>query len=150
MKVGQDNIDASVKSLANLDNFYARTRECDGGTADAAVLAAFRTAMDNDLDTPAAMALIFDTVRSANAAFDDADMARCTSLRATAVEMAAALGLNFTVGDDIDDAAMAMATELDAARTAKDFARADALRAELTAQGYVVETSKEGTRLRRG
>jgi cysteinyl-tRNA synthetase len=106
--------------------------------------------MDNDLDTPSAMALIFDTVRAANAAFDDGDRARCAVLRATVFDMAAAVGLNFTAGDDVDDVARGKAAELDAARAAKDFARADELRAELTAQGYVVETSKEGTRLRRG
>ncbi len=150
VKVGQDNIDASVKSLANLDNFYARTSDCLGGTADTSLLADFRTVMDNDLDTPSAMALVFDTVRAANAALDAGDRARCIVLRATAVEMAAALGLNFTAGDAIDDVARGKAAEIDAARAAKDFARADALRAELTAQGYVVETSKEGTRLRRG
>jgi cysteinyl-tRNA synthetase len=150
VKVGQDNIDASVKSLANLDNFYARTSDCSGGTADTSLLTDFRTVMDNDLDTPSAMALVFDTVRAANAALDAGDRARCIVLRATAVEMAAALGLNFTAGDAIDDVARGKAAEIDAARAAKDFARADALRAELTAQGYVVETSKEGTRLRRG
>ena len=38
--------------------------------ADPAVLEAFVAAMDDDLDTPAAMALLFDTVRRANAALD--------------------------------------------------------------------------------
>ena len=150
VKVGQDNIDAAVKSLANLDNFYARSSDCSGGAADTSLLADFRAVMDNDLDTPSAMALIFDTVRAANAAFDDGDRARCAVLRATVIDMAAAVGLNFTAGDDVDDVARGKAAELDAARAAKDFARADELRAELTAQGYVVETSKEGTRLRRG
>jgi cysteinyl-tRNA synthetase len=38
---------------------------------------------------------------------------------------------------------------LDAARGAKDFATADAIRAELQAAGWTVETTKEGTTLRR-
>ena len=38
---------------------------------------------------------------------------------------------------------------LDAARAAKDFATADALRAELQADGWTVETTKDGTSLRR-
>ena len=42
------------------------------------------------------------------------------------------------------------ARDLDAARAAKDFARADALRAELQNAGYLVETTKDGTRVRRG
>ena len=37
---------------------------------DADVLAAFRAAMDDDLDTPKATALLFDTVRRANVALD--------------------------------------------------------------------------------
>jgi cysteinyl-tRNA synthetase len=45
--------------------------------------------------------------------------------------------------------AQALASALDAARSAKDFAKADALRAELQAQGYLVETTKAGTALRR-
>jgi cysteinyl-tRNA synthetase len=41
------------------------------------------------------------------------------------------------------------ATALDAARSAKDFAAADALRAELQADGWTVETTKSGTTVRR-
>jgi cysteinyl-tRNA synthetase len=41
------------------------------------------------------------------------------------------------------------AAQLDAARAAKDFATADALRNELQDAGYVVETTKDGTRVRR-
>ena len=39
-------------------------------SADPAVLDAFRAAMDDDLDTPTAMALVFDTVRRANTSID--------------------------------------------------------------------------------
>jgi cysteinyl-tRNA synthetase len=38
---------------------------------------------------------------------------------------------------------------LDAARAAKDFATADALRTELTSAGWIVETNKAGTTVRR-
>ena len=44
----------------------------------------------------------------------------------------------------------ARAAALDAARAAKDFAAADPIRAELQAAGWLVETTKDGTRLRRG
>jgi len=43
----------------------------------------------------------------------------------------------------------AKAAALDAARTAKDFAAADALRAELQVDGWIVETNKAGTTVRR-
>jgi cysteinyl-tRNA synthetase len=45
--------------------------------------------------------------------------------------------------------AAAKAAALDAARAAKDFAAADSLRAELQAEGWIVETTKAGTSLRR-
>jgi len=43
----------------------------------------------------------------------------------------------------------AKAAALDAARAAKDFAAADALRAELQGEGWIVETGPSGTTLRR-
>ncbi|MEY3656495.1 MAG: cysteinyl-tRNA synthetase, partial [Actinomycetota bacterium] len=70
VRVGQDNIDSCVSALAGLDSFAARTASYEGGVADRDIVAMFRASMDNDLDTPAAMALVFDTVRRANIATD--------------------------------------------------------------------------------
>ena len=147
VKVGQDNIDASVQALAGLDSFAARSA---GQTtaADADTLARFVQIMDNDLDTPNAMAHIFDTVRRANTAID-ASEAAAGALTAAVHEMCGALGLQLGSTGEVADDAQALAKALDAARAAKDFAKADALRAELQSLGYVVETTKAGTALRR-
>jgi cysteinyl-tRNA synthetase len=59
------------------------------------------------------------------------------------------LGSTANVADDERAAAQQKAQALDAARTAKDFATADALRAELQAAGWLVETTKQGTTIRR-
>ena len=150
VRVGQDNIDACVSALAGLDSFAARTSVHSGGVSDAEVIRKFRDAMDNDLDTTAVMALVFDTVRAANTAMDAGDVEVVASLRAAVVEILSALGLELSAGDDIADDIVAKAAELDAARAAKDFATADRIRHELQDAGYVVETSKEGTRVRRG
>ena len=149
VKVGQDNIDAAVKSLAGLDAFAARLAELGTATADANVLASFANVMDDDLDTPGATALIFDTVRRANAAVDAGDRPLAAALAAAVIEMCAALGLELKVIADVDDSATELARQLDAARAAKDFAAADRIRGELQASGYVVETTKDGTRVRR-
>lgn len=149
VRVGQDNIDASVSALAGLDSFAARTLSLQSATPDAGVLQQFAQVMDNDLDTPAAMALIFDTVRRANTAFDSGDTGTAASLRVSVIEVLSALGLELSAGDDVDDDIMAKAAALDAARAAKDFATADTIRHELQDLGFVVETSKEGTRVRR-
>ena len=64
--------------------------------------------------------------------------------------LAAALGLSLK-GDTetIDEDTARLVAERDAARTAKDFARADALRDELTAMGWTVEDTPAGTAVRR-
>jgi len=148
VSVGQDNIDASVKALAGLDAFAARTSSVTAAAPDSAVLATFRERMDDDLDTPGATALMFETVRRGNAALD-AGSDDAGALVAAVYEMCTAFGLVLNAGGEVPADAAATAAALDAARAAKDFAAADALRAELQADGWTVETTKAGTTLRR-
>ena len=70
-----DTLDAATKSLAGLDAFVARSGNVgdDAAAPDADVMVEFTAAMDDDLDTPRATALLFDTVRRANAALDAGD-----------------------------------------------------------------------------
>ena len=150
VRVGTDNLEAAVAALSGLDAFAARTAAHADGVPDADVLARFRSAMDDDLDTVAAMALVFDTVRAANTAMDAGDGDRTAALRAAVLEVTGALGLDLAAADDVDDDTLALAAALDAARAAKDFATADRIRAELQDAGWTVETTKEGTRVRRG
>ena len=148
VSVGQDNIDASVKALAGLDSFAARAASVATAAADPEVLARFRERMDDDLDTPAATALLFDTVRRANTAIDTGG-AEAGALVAAVQQICTAFGLVLNAGGDVPAEAAGKAAALDAARAAKDFATADALRAELQADGWTVETTKAGTTLRR-
>ena len=148
VKITQENIDAAVKSLAGLDAFAARSTAVADADPDPGVLDAFRAAMDDDLDTPKATALLFDTVRAANAALDAGDES-AGALVAAALEIASTLGLELGTSTDVPDVVLARAAELDAARANKDYAAADALRAELQADGWTVETTKEGTTVRR-
>ena len=99
VKITSDSIGAAINSLAGLDSFAARTRGLAAdATSDPDVLAEFRAAMDDDLDTPRATALIFDTVRRANAAFDAGDPA-AAALAAAVHEICDAVGLELGVAD---------------------------------------------------
>jgi cysteinyl-tRNA synthetase len=146
--VNADSIDAAVKALAGLDAFAARTAGVESADPDADVLARFRAAMDDDLDTPKATALLFDTVRRANAALDGGDES-AAALVAAANEIADAFGLVLGSHDDVPADVLAKATALDEARAAKDYATADAIRSQLQGDGWTVETTKDGTTVRR-
>ena len=141
-------------ALAGLDAFAARTdavvptsepttptRRCSSGSVDL---------MDDDLDTPGATALLFDTVRRANTALDAGDLDAAAPLVAAVREIAGAVrarrsGRPTTCRPRCSE----RAGELDAARAARDYARADAIRAELQAAGWIVETTATGTTVRR-
>ena len=149
VRISQDNIDASVNALSGLDSFAARTVSVSSGASpDGDVMLKFRDFMDNDLDTPSAVALLFETVRAANTALD-ADDSRAAQLSAAVHEICQAFGLELKQAVVVPQDIATKAAALDAARSAKDFATADVLRGELMAAGWIVETNKGGTTVRR-
>ena len=103
--------------------------------------------MNNDLGTPEAVAVLFDTLRSANTALDDG-AADGPALVAAVADMAGGLGLTMDSGSDSDTDDTEQIDDLvsrrEQARQAKDWAIADALRAELSSLGIVVEDTPSG------
>ncbi|MHB8330042.1 MAG: DALR domain-containing protein, partial [Acidimicrobiales bacterium] len=121
-----------------------------GAGADAHALSAFADRMDDDLDTPGAVAGVFDLVRRANSAADDGRAADAQAMAITAAVLAGGLGLALPGGGpELDATTAGLVAERDAARTGRDFGRADAIRVELEAAGWVVEDGPRGTRLHR-
>ena len=144
IEVSAETIAAAGRALERLDSFARRfTAEAAGTEPDKEALDAFRERMDDDLDTPAAMALIFDLVRRANAEGDlGAAAAALEACRAVGLELRSDTG-------EVADQAAAVARRRDGARAARDWATADQLRDQLTAMGYEVTDTPEGTTLRR-
>ncbi|TMM18647.1 MAG: cysteine--tRNA ligase [Actinobacteria bacterium] len=141
---GLERLDALAR------RFELRVSPSGSAAPDPEAIERFTEAMDNDLDTPAAVAVIFELLRRANAAADAGESEHARRLAATVAELAGSLGLEVgQVGDDVDDESAALVERRDAARRARDFAAADALRDELTARGWVVEDGPQGTSIRR-
>ncbi len=147
--ISADGLEAAGRSLAGLDSFVARTASLGEAEADAETVAAFRAAMDDDLDTPKAMALLFDTVRQANSALDGGDESIAAGLTSAVRKMCGAVGLRLVEQVAVPADVLAQAAALDAARAAKDYDTADAIRADLQAAGWQVETTRDGTTVRR-
>ena len=141
--------DAELRqAAAAVDRLDALTRRAGAagvgdGTPDPGVAARFRDAMDDDFSTPAAMAVVFDTVTAANQAVTDGDLDRAGDLVATVRDLCGALGLTLDApgagaaeGDAEIDTLVAARDEH---RRNRDFAAADAIRDELAARGIVLE-----------
>ena len=122
-----------------------------GQVLDTGAVTRFRERMDDDLDTPGALAGVFDLVRRANVAADAGDPAGARTAAVTAAFLCAALGLPLRSGSgiEVDPLAAELVRRRDQARSDRDWALADSLRAELEAQGWLVEDGPEGTRIRR-
>ena len=106
----------------------------------------FKSAMDHDLGTPEAVAVIFDMLRRANAALDEGS-ADGAAFAAKVVKWADALGLEVEAVEQASDGDAAiedLVSQRQAARDAKDWATADSLREELSALGVVVEDTPAG------
>jgi cysteinyl-tRNA synthetase len=144
MDVTKETVARAEKTMAGLDGFARRFAAVDGVVEPASdVLGRFRERMDDDLDTPGAMALLFDTERRANRDDD-------TSAAAAVFEMARAVGLELRAESaDVGRDASALARARDEARAAKDWALADSLRDQLIELGYEVHDTAQGTELRR-
>ena len=152
IEVNQTTIDDAGAALRRVDEFARRAAELPAGEPDEKVLDQFRTLMDDDLNTPGAFALLFTLVRQGNQALDADDDATVATLAATVREIATAVGLELArppAPTEFDADALALARQRDDARTAKEWTRADRLRAELEGLGYVVEDTARGTQIRR-
>jgi cysteinyl-tRNA synthetase len=157
LNYSDENLDKARSSLERL--YLALRGERAESTEGEEFAKRFFAAMDDDFNTPQAIAVLFDIAHAINTAEDEAVRA---GLRERLVSLAGILGLlqqepedflrSGTPGEGgLDDATIdAMVAARDAARAGRDFAEADRIRDELTDSGVVLEDGPEGTLWRRG
>jgi len=114
------------------------------------VIEAFTSALDDNLNVSSAWGAVFDWVRDCNRKLANNSMTAETA----AAELAAWERIDTVLGVGIEQEEapaklVALMNDRTEARKAKDFARADSLRDELTAKGWTIEDTAEGPRLKR-
>jgi cysteinyl-tRNA synthetase len=144
MTVSGDTVEAAVKAVARLDEFARRFPPSDVAP-DAGATDAFTAAMDEDLNTPVAVGLVFEQVGAAHAAADAGDQLRASIAAATVRHLVNAVGLVLGTDGDIPAEIAELVAQRDRAREAKDWPASDLLRDELAAMGWVVKDTPQGT-----
>ncbi|CAA9279994.1 MAG: Cysteinyl-tRNA synthetase [uncultured Blastococcus sp.] len=156
----QTSLDEAASAFRRIDSFVRRAAGRVGADSGSSALPAdFTAAMDDDLSTPAAIAVIHETVRTGNTALADGDDTAVAGALGSVRAMLDVLGLDpldpqwaSAPGSDerlttVTDGLVSLALEQrQAARARKDFSAADAIRDQLTALGVSVEDTPQGPR----
>jgi cysteinyl-tRNA synthetase len=112
----------------------------------------FEQAMDDDLNTSAALAALFDLVKEGNIALSSSSITKedAAEIAGTIEKMNSVFGVFGRRKPKVLDADVErLIAERREARQRRDFVRADAIRDELAAQGILLDDTPTGTRWRR-
>jgi cysteinyl-tRNA synthetase len=159
---GEVQMEEAVARVERLRNFFRTQRGAASGEASAERqrggsgesspeaarepqkrLEAFREALADDFNTPRAMAEVFELVAEANRG----EVPGAVAVVHQMLELVGLGTLSSADDGDADEDAQRLIEERQAARAAKDFARADEIRDELTSMGYEIRDSADGPEL---
>ena len=157
-----DGLKAAATAVERLRNYKQRleTDRFPAGTSDSwlektrAAEARFDAGLDDDLNTAEALASVFEYVRESNTAMDAGDFRAGNTGAALALldrfdSVFDVLRPTAATGGLAEAEIVALIAERSQARTTRNFARADQIRAELLEKGVILEDTKDGVRWRR-
>ncbi len=141
-------------ALARIDECLAKLREIAGSikaSADGELLQKFSESLDHDLNISGAWGVIFEWVRETNRliAANQLPGEKAAAGLAAWEKINSVLGFSAVAEAEIPPELTALLDERNAARKTKDFKRADAIRDELKSQGWVIEDTPKGARLKK-
>ncbi len=159
VRLSAEALHAAAEQVRRLREFADRVQRTAPAATDDAELAqrtadvrvAYRAALDDDLNLPQGIGLVFELIREANSALDAerAGPRNLASLQALIDEVDAHLDVIRAEEPGLAEEVERLIAEREAARQTRDFARADRIRDDLKRRGIALEDSKDGVRWRR-
>jgi cysteinyl-tRNA synthetase len=149
-----EGLQGAKAALMRLDECLSKLREVAGAvraTDHSPLLKEFSEALDDDLNVAGAWGAIFEWVRDANRklAENSLDAQAAASALASWERLDSVFGVGAPAEVEVPPDIRALLEARQAARKAKDFTRADAVRNELKTMGWVIEDTPKGARVKR-
>jgi cysteinyl-tRNA synthetase len=157
LNLSAEALEAAIEGVRRVGDFADRLASAKGGTAELAAAAEkletdASEALFDDLNAPLAMGALFTFIRSANAELsrNGSDVAALEKARSAFAKINGVLVI-IPDREIVDDASEieGLLSERKAARERRDFARSDAIRAELEARGIEIKDGPTGTSWKR-
>ena len=154
MEQAEESLRRVVDFLVRLDGVTGQGRSQEVEAAAAKARDAFKAALEDDLNTAAGLAAVFDLVKAGNAAIDAGKMSAddASLVRSTIDDLDRVLGVvSLRRAEDARppipvEEIQRMIEERKAARQRRDFAEADRIRVSLADRGVLLEDGPAGTR----
>ena len=140
-QIAYDKLIAKIRTLLDTNDALDESKKSE-------LLGSFTAAMDNDLNTAQAITVLYDILKADTTA---ATKLACIEaidkvLSLNLIENAKALGADAEAAE-IPAEVLALVEQRKEARKTKDFARADALRDQITALGWQIRETRQGTEI---
>ena len=149
-----EGLQAARAALTRIDECLTKLRELAGNamaTSESPLLGEFANALDDDLNISGAWGTVFEWVRDTNRKLAEKSLDAAAAAAALAAwdKLDSVVGVGAPSEVVVPAEITALVEARQAARKARDFKRADAIRDELKAKGWVIEDTPKGARAKR-